>query len=1705
MDANKNTNKVYYDPSLLAPYLATEQAIKKRVDVSESSEGNASEADAAAGSVLRRVSSFSILARSPPAHQSSSALSQVTNKAAGNREEQEERLSDQDQDSLPIFLQLVTPSWRLRDRMKTVAVGLVMALNVGTDPPDITKPHPCAKLQCWMDPFSVTPRSKAKEKIGDRLEAQYAKWQYQQRAARQLKFRQALDPTVEDVRGLCMWLRRQARQERILFHYNGHGVPRPTINGEIWVFDKNHTQYIPLCVPDLRHWLGKPSIIVLDCSSAGVLIPFFTSPLPEESPVITPAASQEADNETASSQLLRDTIVLCATSANEWLPMHPDYPADLFTSCLTTPIQIALRWFVRRNPQSMGGLSPEAVDAIPGKANDRKTPLGELNWIFTAVTDSIAWNVLPKPLFQRLFRQDLLVSSMFRNFLLADRILQSFHCTPQSYPALPPGLATHPLWEAWDLACETCLFGLIKDGILSNHVLVKVTQANVETAISSASGGNEEIRGPVTPDETPQNAASAGPASSVSSPFFSEQLTAFEIWLDFATVQQSLCQKSRRQLLEPYESPEQLPVVLQVLLSQVHRVRALSLLRRFLGLGPWAVNLSLTLGIYPYVMKLLQSPEYKSLLVNIWTSVLSFDASCQADLVKDGALPHFIHHLTFGLNKQASTVESGTLEESAEQRTMAAFILAATCHNYPHGQAECIRQNVLGTCTALLTSIEKQHSLGDELISLSRGLGFCPEESDLLFPPCFRMWLCLGLGNLVSENEACQTEAIASGVHHRLRVRLEDSSPEVRAAACFALGCLVGRSVTLPAAPANAEFLSSNRSTLSTPTEMSAVTMPNTGSFGQQRSFDLTTASADSRGITQTSPHGLQPSFVSSSGVANTQWYSPYNQSSLIHASAQIAANQPGFLQRPKVHFQGQSDQMHQGHQPVNMLGPPLRPQILAPGFYTPDQAHRSLPLLGVPPSGGRPIADDGPQMFAPGNLPFFKSGRAESVGQITGFDDRARLDWDLSVVEWLLESSKDPSPLVRYETTISLAGVVGKYLTTFLAAAESMLGPTGAAGDGATSAQTSSNFLTDVNSTDIEMIRPTWKVLRFLQRTDPHPCVASAANAVVSVVHEQLLRMKMDSTTSSMLASNRRFHGDVTRFSVSRVEDNLLSGIKEEPDHLVVGQQQSKAPSLSYLKHPSESQPSMSDVPPHRAGQILSGEAPLRRVSSGYAGRTSLQPISVSTEQGALSSHQTGAFVVGNSCEQQTQYSLPKSKLYEWKKVTFTSDPCRSDGVDPCDPDPLDPKHASQSYRDGRKWLSRRVSAKLVEDFASLYPKPPKPKRTSIEMILHDDDESSSHKTEEEASSKKKELELNESKLFKNKGAKMTSILKFHAYEDVLMACDAQDGIALWDCEKGALASAFLNGNAKGSRITTGMWINEASSSAFLVGCDDGSVRVWGDLLEDNGKPSQRPPLLCSAFFAAPDLMAGGRGSGLICEWQQFSGCLLAGGNSKWIRCWDIGAEKFKTKLEVPRAEHACVTTITTAWDFDSLGDGTSSGYQGIGPDIVVTGHSDGSIRVFDIRSNQPPSDLSRRDRSRRRMPTEFLEHESWIVDTSFTGYGTVHEILSGSVSGDVKAWDLRVSLSVRTLEAQRSTMTALAFHGKIPIFATGSHAQFIKVMSLDGDTLQVFRNHQGMGGIRIGPVSCVEFHPHKLLLAAGATDDLISLYVPKNQRVER
>jgi regulator-associated protein of mTOR len=126
--------------------------------------------------------------------------------------------------------------WRkIKERMKTVSVALVLCLNVGVDPPDIVKPVPCARREAWVDP-SLMNITKVPQQVATNLQKSYERLQPRAR------YKAAIDPTIDYIKRLCISLRKSATKERVLFHFNGHGVPKPTEAGEIWVFNKNITQ-----------------------------------------------------------------------------------------------------------------------------------------------------------------------------------------------------------------------------------------------------------------------------------------------------------------------------------------------------------------------------------------------------------------------------------------------------------------------------------------------------------------------------------------------------------------------------------------------------------------------------------------------------------------------------------------------------------------------------------------------------------------------------------------------------------------------------------------------------------------------------------------------------------------------------------------------------------------------------------------------------------------------------------------------------------------------------------------------------------------------------------------------------------------------------------------------------------------------------------------------------------------------------------------------------------------------------------------------------------------------------------------------------------------------------------------------------------------------------------------------------------------------
>ena len=595
-------------------------------------------------------------------------------------------------------LQIKPPEkWRDKDRQKTVSAALVLCLNIGVDPPDIVKTNPTATMECWTDTtHTTTSNSKLMEIIGKKLQDQYENMSIKTR------YKQYLDPSIEETKKFCTSLRRNAKEERVLFHYNGHGVPLPTPSGEFWVFNKDYTQYIPVSMYDLQAWLGGPSFYVYDVSHAGNIMANFDRFI--EKHLMENAEARERDPN-APLQNYNNNIQLAACAKSEMLPTNPDLPADLFTCCLTTPIDISMRYHVLENPLP-SPLSMKDVTKVPGRAAERRSPMGELNWILTAITDTIAWNVLPPPLFRMLFRQDLMVAALFRNFLVAQRIMRAYGCHPQSSPEIPHTY-DHPLWESWDLAIEMVL-------------------AQLPAMLASDDGGsNYEYQ---------------------HSTFFAEQLTAFEVYLEQGAPEQ--------------KAPPQLPIVLQVLLSQQHRLKALILLSKFLDLGPWAVTLALTIGIFPYVVKLLQSPacELKPIMIFIWARIVAVDvAAVQQDLLKDNGYQYFTNVLL-----PQAVIPVGNV---CEHRAMSAFVTAMFCRNFPQGKNVCLSPELIEACIT-----HTQH----------------PDN------PLLRQWSCLCISMLWDDFPEAKWVGIRCFAHHRLCALVIDPVPEVRAAAIHALTNFLG-------------------------------------------------------------------------------------------------------------------------------------------------------------------------------------------------------------------------------------------------------------------------------------------------------------------------------------------------------------------------------------------------------------------------------------------------------------------------------------------------------------------------------------------------------------------------------------------------------------------------------------------------------------------------------------------------------------------------------------------------------------------------------------------------------------------------------------------------------------------------------------------------------------------------------------------------
>ena len=766
-------------------------------------------------------------------------------------------------------------------------------------------------------------------------------------------------------------------------------------------------------------------------------------------------------------------------------------------------------------------------------------------------------------------------------------------------------------------------------------------------------------------------------------------------------------------------------------------------------------------------------------------------------------------------------------------------------------------------------------------------------------------------------------------------------------------------------------------------------------------------------------------------------------------------------------------------------------------------------------------------------------------------------LPLDIVSARTLVGACDDGSPIVRHEATVALGSVVGKYLNMFATVANQMMskGREGAGGDAVPSGETPDapwapmmedeegetgrtptagrsasgapssavdsaglGLESTINEETAEDFAFIWTALRGIQHTDPHPSVSSAALAIVQTVHERVLYLQ------SMRAEVRQRERDR--------EKEATSSPGQHDDG--AGDQDARATTGRKALPHANSMASMGGAAP---------TATLRRgVSAGPGGGGGVASSGLPFSPSAAAATAHGAPATFETPMYQT-YQLPVSGFYEWKRKEFsygkeadalelagtaaaggansgsgsgaggvssgggsgsgsggnnggstihsnlpsTNYAAAAAAVAGKPLDPMSLEGSMKAYRKRRDDKAHETADALARKYAHLIPKP----KGGLNSSTNDDDFYGGDDGERRGgggegggggggnkAEKKAPVKMDQSAVLDN-DSDMTSNILFHPYENYLVVCDDFDGVSVWNFDDGKKELNFSNANKHGSRMTSVSWLND---SILAVGCCDGTVRLWDNVIHSSSRGEAGDVAApASAFFAAPDMTAGQRGSGLVMEWAEKKNALICGGNSSMVRVWDMQKEQAVSSF--PTGSDVCLTCLTQACDKDEQGAFVNSSQGPFGPDVVVAGFGDGALRVYDLRAPQKPV-------------ISYLEHGSWIVNTAFTTFGGRPELLSGCISGECKFWDLRLPASLRNLDVQRSPMTAFAVHNRVPLIASGAHAQYLKILDFEGETKNVIRYHEGFLGQRIGAVSCLAFHPHKLLLAAGATDPFISLY---------
>ncbi|KRZ05231.1 Methylmalonic aciduria type A -like protein, mitochondrial [Trichinella zimbabwensis] len=1626
--------------------------------------------------------------------------------------------------------------WRNRERMKTVSVALVLCLNIGIDPPDTVKPKPCARTECWIDPQCM-PMQKALESIGTALQRQYQWWQPRAR------YKQALDPTVDDVKRLCISMRKNAKEERVLFHYNGHGVPRPTKNCEIWVFNKMFTQYIPLAIYDLQTWMGAPGVYVWDCNGAAQAIRAFkacakkqiqayrcslaarrkesnkttvefepgvdlfqaddarqaelgrsrrrktgldcvsskplevnfrsSSMVPDDPKVETAnnkatAATKDAgkhlagncssgvknfgngryknndenndgntnnandddddddgdndddgeddfDDDDPRKPKFKHCIQLAACARDQTLPTDPALPADLFTCCLTTPIRMAVMYYILQN--KLTDRYPVCIaDRIPGSTGDRRSPLGELNWIFTAITDTIAWNLLPSETFQRLFRQDLLIASLYRNYLLADRVMRSYYCTPVSSPRLPP-THEHVMWQAWDMVVESVLEQLDVQALVAeveaNEATVMLPPgvptaaghggagvgAGASTAVAAAAmpggGGTATTTGGVSDAGTSRAAVSGNdPTLAASqqaqhdkvvsvdyrnSTFFSNQLIAFEVWLQYGFYQGS--------------APQQLPIVLQVLLSQVLRVRALELLARFVDLGPKAVEQALAVGIFPYILRLLQSVsrDMRPLLTFIWAKILAVDNSCRLMLLKDHVHRYFMVHLN------DPTVE-------VRRKLFAVFALARLMADCRQFQEAALCNGFVATCSDLF--------------------------SDCNDAP-MRQWLALAaaavfaLGRLISANNNnssssssndkdnnggqnnndqrnhSRNDEQSTNLAHSVAMSLvqhvcADSSATVRREALLGFFAFVRRFYP--------QFV-----TIAYEIDRELASSSTVASQRQQRQQHEIVSYTSTTAITTTATAA-----IIGNNSNNNNHNNNHNLSS--GSSNSVASFSPQQQQRTRNNFGGSAF----------MSSSPVAANVDSSTLV------KSTSLLFQPLLTAVSSLNSSSNSMI--NIPLVRPSSRKSVSWLFGL---ARSSQEHQKAE----HSKQEQPSQETIAVFSRREV----------RRHRSIGPAA---------------LVNVNNVYVSVWRA---VLKFLY--DPDIEVSRLAHRLFKYVDRSVQNLRLLSSVGQQ--------DSVDSLPVRR--RSTAGYFHSSPDN---GTQ----------RYPNSPRPKFSFSGPHDPQQQLNdGNG---NNGGGYESPMGVSPITLCTYSAIYTNPRRPVFGDGPASESSVHSSeaSPETRrhLAPDREIGTTA---ASILTPPVDGEPVMKTDylstCAQQFRSPMFYLLSESSPSSAASNAQ-------PSSTQILPSFIADRISLIHQHSSIEWNLLSDRRKRYGKLWKYKNDFPATCVEFLPLEP-LLCIGERDSVTVWNCNKGSVVAHFDNSSTsytgQSSNDLSGnlvylSFVNPYTHGFILTGTDCGEVRVWDVRLINEPDLTSKVPkgsidfALLTAWMCADDARRFHTKPFTCYFWEQDSGLLFAAGDFRNVILWDAHTELKLAELKVGAGADTYVCTLSA----------DSNGHH-----LTAAGCSDGSVRLFDRRL--PTSDcriMTLRDLKRAVFKVH-LEQAS----VGGTGGGVVvggggggGRLVAVSRSGQLCIWEPRMYREpVLFKDVGVRCRSSFDVHRTYPLIAAWNGAQ-VDLINFDGKSMGLIRPDVSSMTTTLGRLTALRFHPVQVSIGLAEQDGQFSLY---------